>query len=234
MFCLCVCVCPWCLAACPGKVGAAGTATQTHSTHSQLWPCSAFTTWIERRDFEESISHKAGFTVGACDVMTWDVRVGGWCTVHLVWTPESREDAARPDVHCRLSNESQTVQTVFITTWGLMDYFHSILFYLLIRCLTKWQEHFTSSQHKLMFSRSSCCLTKKVFDLRDEEEKQWTVKVGSTVVFVTNRLMVNWLHLKRIWSNLGFSFSLKDTSTCERRSQGSKCRPSAHNVLKCT
>lgn len=128
MFCLCVCVCPWCLAACPGKVGAAGTATQTHSTHSQLWPCSAFTTWIERRDFEESISHKAGFTVGACDVMTWDVRVGGWCTVHLVWTPESREDAARPDVHCRLSNESQTVQTVFITTWGLMDYFHSMFF----------------------------------------------------------------------------------------------------------
>lgn len=36
-------VCPWCLPACPGKVGAAGTLmTQTRRAHSRLWPCLGF------------------------------------------------------------------------------------------------------------------------------------------------------------------------------------------------
>lgn len=35
--------CPWCLPACPGKVGAAGTPmTQTRRAHSRLWPCLGF------------------------------------------------------------------------------------------------------------------------------------------------------------------------------------------------
>lgn len=90
-------VCPWCLYTCTGKVGAAGMMTKnTLHTFSAL-TLLGFTTWIEQQDFKESFCHKVSFNVGVCDIMAWDVRLGRWCTVYLVWAFKSREEAARLD-----------------------------------------------------------------------------------------------------------------------------------------
>lgn len=78
-----------------------------------------FTTWIEQQDFKESFSHKVSFNVGVCDIMAWDVRLGRWWTVYLVWAFKSREEAARLDSNPWLTHKWKTVQKN-ITAWGMI------------------------------------------------------------------------------------------------------------------
>lgn len=164
---LSVCVCPWCLPACPGKVGAAGTTTSTHSHTFSALTLPGFTMWIELRDFEESISSKASFAAGGgggCDVKTWDGGVGGWCTVYLVWTLDS---------HRWLSYKVQTVKTVCMTTWRLMGWF---------------QVHVsrnTRSQNKLNVFKPLILSHKMVLHFQEKKKTRFEVEKLWAATFVT-------------------------------------------------
>lgn len=81
LFFVCVCVFVSLMSACMSWQSGRCWHDDTNTLHTfSALTLLGFTTWIEQRDFEESVSHKVSFNVGVCDITTWD-EMSGWAGV---------------------------------------------------------------------------------------------------------------------------------------------------------